>query len=272
MKHVRSIWWLGLILTGAVSGVQAQEAALVPLPSVLDFTRGAGWGVGLGAGVEYETAYDGSDEYELELDPAGAVQYRWGNNLLFWEGFELGWRGRLDDVWLVQANARYESGREEDDSDVLEGLGDTDDELVGVVEVRRAVGEDWRNWVAGRLMQGGSDFGSLGIFAAGRRFGRAIDGSGAEVFGFATFGSSEFLNRDFGVTTEQAASSGLPATNLSAGYRSVGLTGLYRHYLTRNLHLVAELGAEYYSSDIADSPITQQDYEAEVGVSLLYVF
>ena len=46
---------------------------LVPLPSVSDFTGGGGWGVALGTGIEYESAYDGSDDYELEFDPAGAI-------------------------------------------------------------------------------------------------------------------------------------------------------------------------------------------------------
>src|SRR5690606_15380682 len=42
------------------------EAPLFPLPFTPDFTRGGGWGVALGAGVEYENAYTGSDEYEFE--------------------------------------------------------------------------------------------------------------------------------------------------------------------------------------------------------------
>ena len=84
------------------------EQALVPLPSVLDFTQGDGFGVALGVGVEYEGAYDGSDETELEVEPAGAVHYRKGDHLFFWEGMELGWRGRLADVWLVQAGIRNE--------------------------------------------------------------------------------------------------------------------------------------------------------------------
>ena len=52
---------------------QDGKTALVPLPSVDDFTRGNdGWSIGLGLGVEYESAYEGSDEFEFEVDPAGA--------------------------------------------------------------------------------------------------------------------------------------------------------------------------------------------------------
>jgi hypothetical protein len=54
---------------------QDGKTALVPLPSIEDFTRGKnGWGFGIGLGIEYESAYEGSDEFGFELEPAGAVQ------------------------------------------------------------------------------------------------------------------------------------------------------------------------------------------------------
>jgi hypothetical protein len=92
-----------LTVAGPALAAGPTDEALVPLPSVLDFTGGDGWGVALGVSAEYESAYDGADETELEVEPAGAVHYRKGDHLFFWEGFELGWRGRLADVWLVQA-------------------------------------------------------------------------------------------------------------------------------------------------------------------------
>ena len=58
--------------------------ALVPLPSLDDFTRGEdGWGIGLGAGIEYESAYEGAEEFGIEADPAGAVQWRSGDNIFY---------------------------------------------------------------------------------------------------------------------------------------------------------------------------------------------
>ena len=52
-----------------LTAAHAEEGApLFPLPFTPDFTRGGGWGVALGLGVEYENAYAGSDEYEFELD------------------------------------------------------------------------------------------------------------------------------------------------------------------------------------------------------------
>jgi MipA family protein len=263
-----------LLATGPALGDGPGEQALVPLPSVLDFTRGDGFGVALGAGVEYESAYDGADERELEVEPAGAVHYRKGDHLFFWEGFELGWRGRLADQWLVQAGARYEDGLEPDDSDDgnLDGIEPRDSHVVGFLEVRRGLGQDWRNWIAARVMGGPSDFGWLGVVAAGHRFGQQLDGTGTEVYAFLTFGTDDFINKDFGVTADDAAASGLPETTLSGGYRSAGVQLVHRRYVTRRLHAIAQAGVEFYSSDIADSPIARQDYEYELGLSVVWHF
>lgn len=141
----------GLIAGTIVIAAQALPLAaeemnrpLVPLPSVFDFSRGDGWGVALGGTVEYGNAYDGADEYEFEVEPAGAIHYRAGNHLFFWEGIELGWRGLFTNGWLLQTGARYEGGREADDSEdgYLDGLEDRDDEIVGFAEFRYGLGDN----------------------------------------------------------------------------------------------------------------------------------
>jgi outer membrane scaffolding protein for murein synthesis (MipA/OmpV family) len=263
-----------LLISGPALAAEPTTEAIVPLPSILDFTDGDGWGVALGVGVEYENAYDGADETELGVEPAGAVQYRKGDHLFFWEGMELGWRGRLADVWLVQAGIRNEGGLEPDDSEDgnLDGILPRDSHVVGFLEVRRAVGDDWRNWVAARLMGGPSDFGVLGVVAAGRRFGQQLDGTGTELYGFMTFGTDKFINKDFGVTAADAVGSGLPVTTLSGGYRSTGVQLVHRRYLTRKLHAIAQAGVEFYSSDIGDSPIARRDTEFELSLALVWRF
>jgi outer membrane scaffolding protein for murein synthesis (MipA/OmpV family) len=272
---------IGLILVMLINSIffddaraENDELPLVPSPSVFDYTRGTGWGIALGVGVEYGNAYDGSDEYEFEIEPAGAIQYRTGNNLFFWEGIELGWRNRFADKWLVQLATRYEGGREADDSDDgrLDGLEDQDDHIVGVLEFRRAIIDDWRAWLGGRLMVGDSSFGALGVLAAGYRFGEIQDGTGTELFLFSTFGTAEFINKDFGLTEEASVSSGLRATDLDGGYRSVGLNVIDRRYLTEHIQIITQGGVELYSSDIQESPIARQDYEIELGISAVYQF
>lgn len=82
----------GLLLMMFIHGFFSQAAlaeeektALVPLPSVDDFTRGNdGWAFALGLGVEYESAYEGSDEFGFEAQPAGAIQWR-SDDDIFWK-------------------------------------------------------------------------------------------------------------------------------------------------------------------------------------------
>ena len=253
-------------------GTIARADTLFPMPSVPDVTDDDGWTIGVGAGFEYEAEYDGSDDYGIEAEPVLIVQRRNGNGMWFLEGQELGWRSRIDDRWLVQAGLRFEGGREASEAPELEGLGDVDDELVGMVEVRRALGRDWSNWAAARLMAGGSDIGVLGVGAVGHTFAATTQGGGLDVFAFVTFGSSAFVERDFGISAEQSASSGLPETSLDGGYRSVGIQAVGRWTFGERWQVQAEAGYERYNSDIADSPIALDDFEAEVGAHLLYRF
>ncbi|MFO7984179.1 MAG: MipA/OmpV family protein [Desulfuromonadales bacterium] len=251
-----------------------EEAPLFPLPFTPDFTRGSGWGVALGLGVEYENAYAGSDEYEFELDPAGAIQWRRGNHLFSWEGLELSWTTRQKDQWYIQLELGLDGEREESDSDDgrLDGLDERDDEFIGSGGVRYAFDREWRNYIGTRISMGDSDFGTLGFLLAGHRFGSRQDGGGTEAIVYATFSDSDNLNRDFGVSPSEATTSGLAETDLDAGYRSAGLRLVDRRYLSEHFQIVSGLEFEYYSSDVRDSPITREDFAAELELAMIYHF
>jgi len=246
---------------------------MVPLPSVDDFTRGKdGWGFGIGLSVEYESAYEGSDEFDFEVDPAGALQWRKGNNIYYWAGEALGWRGLRSETWLFDAAVAFDEGREESDSEKgrLDGLGDTDERIELVLQARRAFDLDWRYWLDGRLVA--SDDGGLAIFGVGRRFGGRTDGTGQELSLAVVFHDSDQANRDFGIDSDQSVDSGLAETDLDGGFRSVGANYTFRYFVSRKWQVFGEALYEGYGSDVRDSPIARSDYEAEVGVGLLYVY
>lgn len=252
---------------------QESRTALVPLPSVDDFSRGKdGWSFGLGFGVEYETAYEGSDEFGFELEPAGGLQWRRGNDVFFWVGEALGWRGLRADTWLFETLIGFDEGRKESDSKkgYLNGLGETDEGFVLVFQTRYAFDTDWRHWLIGRVVTGGN--GNLALFGVGRRFGDKFDGSGAEINVVAVWHDSKYANKDFGITAQQSAASGLAETNLGAGFRSVGINYNYRHYVNNNWQIYGEALYEHFSSAVRKSPIARGNYEAEIGIGFIYVF
>jgi outer membrane protein len=261
----------GLNLTAA----RAEEAApLFPLPFTPDFTRGSGWGVALGAGVEFETAYAGSDEYGVEVDPALAIQWRQGNHLFSWEGLELSWTTRQNDRWYIQVDLGLDGEREEDDSDDgrLDGLDERDDEFTGTGDLRYALDEEWRNYVGTRISMGDSDFGTLGFLFAGHRFSSRQDGGGTEAFFYAKFGDGNHLNREFGISPSEAVASGLAETDLDGGHRSTGLRLVDRRFASEHIQIVSGLEFEYYSSDVQDSPIAREDFALELELGVLYQF
>ena len=252
---------------------QEKQSVLVPLPSVDDFTKGEnGWAFGLGLGVEYESAYEGSDEFGFEIQPAGAVQWRKDDNIFYFAGEALGWRGLIADQWLLDALLGFDEGREEADSDEehLKGLGDQDEGFEFVFQFRRSFTTDWRYWLVGRLVTG--DQGNLGLFGLGRRFGDKTDGTGSELNLVVVVHDSEYANKGFGITTEQAVLSGLKETDVGGGLRSIGVDYTYRHNINENWQIYGEALFEYFGNEVRNSPISRSNYEAEVGISVIYVF
>ena len=166
----------------------------------------------------------------------------------------------------------FDEGREESDSNDgrLDGLGDSDEETELVLQARRAFDADWRYWLDGRVVTG--ENGSLGLLGIGRRFGDQIDGTGHEIAIAVVFHDSDFANKDFGIDAEQSAESGLDEADLSGGYRSIGFNYNYRQNINENWQIFGEAVYEHYSSEIRDSPIARNDYEAEVGIGVIYVF
>ena len=277
-------------LVFAAPGALAQEA-LVPLPSVKDFTRGGGLGLAVGGSFKYAPAYIAANQYDREWRPAVALHWRRDNFMLFWENRQAGLRTTaMGENMLAQLGAVRLKGRESRHSEdgFLNGLDKRDDEYAGVAEVRLGLGS-WRHWAGGRLQVGNRDTGTLGSILHGSHFAWG-GGMGTEVIFSATFATAENLNRDFGVTPEESMRAGnemifdpdtnttsegglrLPAKNFGGGFRSVGLKFVHRRDISRKWHLIVEGGAEVYGGALSDSPVARESRDFNGGATLLYRF
>lgn len=96
--------------------------------------------------------------------------------------------------------------------------------------------------------------------------------SGLESFVYSAVASSEFMNRDFGISADESLASGLDQADLDGGYRASGVQFVHRQNLGENLQLALEAGIEFYGGEIQSSPIARDDFEAESALSLVWIF
>jgi outer membrane protein len=251
----------------------------VNLPSVIDYTSVDGWSGAVGLKMEYSPFYKGSDHYTLEIKPEGAVQWRSGKHIYYWENFdlnntELGWRRAVASHLLIEAGVKHEtvipSGRSE--SSGIVGLPHRGSHVFGFIDVKNSINSNWRNWVSGRLSVGSSLYGWLGELSAGHNFGKGTDNTGVELLVFSTFGSKSHLNNFFGISETDSTLSGLKIIDLDSGYRSTGLMLVYRENIFENMQIKASTSMEFYSSNIEKSELVSGPLETGAEISMLWKF
>jgi outer membrane scaffolding protein for murein synthesis (MipA/OmpV family) len=255
---------------GAASAAVPEGA--LPTAELPDLAADGEWALAVGAEAEYSVDYDGSDDYETELQPGLIAHLRRGDLRYYLEGNSLGVRWTPSPDWLLGLGLQYEFGRSEDDNPALRGLGDTDDEPALTLDVRRGFGAGWPWWLAARVLAGDSDLGALAVVGLGREIPVPSPRWTADVVLYATFATSEFQRKDFGVTRAQSVTSGYAAFEPSGGYRALGLQSYLQYVASKRLLVRAEAGYEGYSSSVRDSPIVRagSDGEFEVSLTLLY--
>ena len=260
-----------------IEAVDISEAAdFLPLPSLEEYSEG-GWNFAIGVEVGYGPEFKGSDENDFEILPAFSLGYEQDQTEFYLEGIgepAIGVRWTSDSNWMLGIGLMYEFGREEDDGDALEGMGDEDDAVLVVLESQLAFSEEWNWWIGGKVMIGDSDKGAAGELSIGRRIETAIEGMEFEIVGFATFGNDDFLQGEFGVDAEQAERSEYELYEVDSGFRSMGLSLGLEYEINERWLLAIEFGFEKFSDDIGDSPLVKagSDSALELGMSLMYNF
>jgi outer membrane protein len=222
--------------------------------------------LGLGAGVILRSSpYRGSDD--VVVQPIPAITYNGERLQLFGTSLRLGLVGSGD--LRLAATARYRIGvYEEDDSRLLEGLGDRDDtimaglaliwELPRGIKLRAGYEHDVLDEIGGGTARLGVD----------KSFQYGIARLTPEIA--VNWLSSELSDYDFGVPTDKATVD-RPAYEVDDTFSIEAGAGTFIE-LSRDWRIVFNMSVEFLEDEVTDSPIVDDDYVIKGFAALNYVF
>ena len=258
------------ILTIAIFTTIA-ATAFSPTPAVAQDAL-QDWDISLGAGAVVKPDYEGADDYEIKPLPYFDIEYK---ELVYLHANDgIGVHLYNDHNFKLSTGLGYDFGREEDNGDRLEGLGDVDDSVEGRVMLRYH-GKPLRAGIefAHALNSGGHDGytvqGSVGYL-------KKIEDTGGKM-GITlrtTYASENYNQSYFGVTPTQEANSvaGLPAYEAHAGFKDVGLYFNSGTRLSEHWWLNGVVGYKKLVGDAADSPLSEEDDAFIAGLFTGYKF
>ncbi|MFK8019997.1 MAG: MipA/OmpV family protein [Pseudomonadales bacterium] len=226
----------------------------------------SGWHFDVGLGVEYEPAYPGSDEYSAEPDVFARALYRTDSgNRYFLSLGEVGAMFALSDRTQFQVFLEYEEAREVDDDQALRGLDEVDATVEGQFMLAHRFGNLSTYAILQPDLTGNANKGLVWFVGAGYdrmlendvwRLSTTFDLSGAD---------SEYMNTEFGISSDEARRTGYREFRASAGLKSASWAISAERWFRPNLSLLFNVEAEYYLRDAADSPLVA-DLGRRVGI------
>jgi outer membrane protein len=243
----------------AVIGLQAQ-----PAPR----SNGSSWSQSIGAGMLVKPEYKGSSDYEFWPVPYYSLRYKDWLRLTPWEGLQI---HKKQGDWVYSASIAADFGRDEDDNEALKGMGDIDTgfplslgmshefawfeagikasyELSGIHDGYEWEGFLQKNW---RLPSISS---MLQLKLALR------------------FADENALGSAFGVSQAQSIASGHPVYTPRSGLQSTDLSGMWIRTLNPRWSLVLMTRVQYWSDEVAESPIVESDASFFSGCFLVRSF
>lgn len=244
------------IAIGFMAGSALSEEATKPNPKDND------WRLTLGVGAMIAPDYEGSDDYEAI--PLPLIDLSWrdkvsigtlGGPFIKVNFFKLNGPTPKDFLTLSTA-VRYGGGREQDDNDALQGLGDIDGGMMVSLAadyqyqdfgIGLAVNRDVTGDREGTTVNAGLHYSfKLGV-------PRTMLTLGTDM----TWADDDYMGTTFGISAAQAAASrrGFAAFDASSGVKDVGVSAKVRHRWDDNIGLLGQVGYTRLLGDAADSPI-----------------
>lgn len=215
-----------------------------------------GWNASVGAGVLVTPVFPGSGKEQVRALPL--VDISNPNSPFFLHTYKgLGARFEPAPNWEAGVALQYVPGRDESDDHHLRGLGDIDDTAGIDMFASYALTKNVK--LEGDIRQelGGSEswtsrLGMSGMLPLDRQT-RVVGGV------HTTLGGDDYMQKWYGVEVDQAARSGLPAFNASAGFRDVGARLGVVHDLNNHISLNATAGYAVLVGDARKSPVSKEN-------------
>lgn len=225
------------------------------------------WSFVLGGGAMVRPSYEGSDKFSVS--PLPFVSINWRDRVFLDMERGLGVNVVRTDALRLGMSVGFAPGRDEDDEDHLEGLGDID---------AAARGHIFGSYSFGMVQLGldvSKDFGgSEGVLV---RPGVSVKVPLSESWTLssgvsATWANDDYMQSFFGVSSSQSRKSGLERFDAGAGFKSVDFRVGLNWAISESWFATANAGVGILLGDAADSPVTESDVQPSVGLAVGYRF
>ena len=260
-----------LIITGTAS---AEFDEMIDMAEEIDEAPGyedpkdakRDWALSLGAIVGVAPEYEGSNDYEFKIGPNIAASWR---NLVFFKGKTLGVNLIREKNLKAGPILSWTGGRDEDDNDKLEGLGDIDNsiEAGGFISYRM---KPFRFSLEARHDVNSGHEGGLVELSGGTTLPfkkpRVFIALGA------TWASDDYMKSFFSVTSKQSGASGLPTYKAEAGIKDINISMTAGYPITNRWRVGGKVEYKRLLGDAADSPIVVDENQFLAGIGISYHF
>jgi outer membrane protein len=222
------------------------------------------WSLSLGVAGGVSPDYEGSNDYETGFGPNFSLAWR---DTIFYKGKSLGANIINKKNFKAGPVLSWTSGRDDDDNDKLDGLGDVDSsiEAGGFVAYRN---KPFRFRMEARQDVDSGHEGALVELSAGT----TLPLKKPLVFAAlgTTWASDDYMESFFGVDSKQSANSGLKKYKAEAGIKDVKIFVTAGYPITNRWRIGGKVEYKRLVGDAADSPIVDDENQFTAGFGLSY--
>ena len=222
------------------------------------------WAISVGVAARVVPDYEGSNDYGVGFGPNISAAWR---DTIFYKGRTLGANLIRKENFKAGVILAKASGRDEDDNDKLEGLGDVDGgiEVGGFVSYKK---KPWRFNAEARQEVNSGHEGALVGLSAGSELPFAKPLLFIELG--TTWASDDYMESFFGIDSQQSANSGLESHNADAGFKDINISVSAGYPITKRWRIGATMEYKRLLGEAADSPIVDDKNQFVAGIGLSY--